>query len=165
MGSPCESTALDPSHNDGDKLPCRTKDGSVFFIGGLAHAMMTQKITLDPERQAVADARLAEQERIIERTRDRRCASDDEWPRFHKHDDEDDEADEAAPSVSEEQVLEFIRSRQSIVEKLRAKVAGLRTERDRLQYQLELEEKKNAILRKALKDAKGGTADSPLPRA
>lgn len=117
--------------------------------------MMTQKITLDPERQAVADARLAEQERIIERTRDRRCTSDDEWPRFHKHeDDADDEVDEASPSVSEEEVLEFIRSRQSIVEKLRAKVAGLRIERDRLQYQLELAEKQNAILRKALKEAK-----------
>ena len=131
--------------------------------------MMTQKITLDPERQAVADARLAEQERIIERTRDRRCASDDEWPRFHKYeDDTGDEEDESSPSVSEEEVLEFIRSRQGIVEKLRAKVAGLRIERDRLQYQLELAEKQNAILRKALKEAKkagecaDGAAKAPI---
>lgn len=81
--------------------------------------------------------------------------------RTSSHDDEAEASDQAAPEeaaeggdgepeVDEEAVLTFIRTRQEVIEKQRARIKALEGKVEHLTFQRDLAEKKNAALRDAL---------------
>lgn len=58
--------------------------------------------------------------------------------------------DAGAPEVDEEAVLAFIRTRQEVIERQRARIKALEGQIEHLTFQRDLAEKKNAALRDAL---------------
>lgn len=117
-------------------------------------------VPMTPEQRQQMSEKIAARKKVVAASMGKTVEEFDRdaRERFAVHRDRDDEAAEqiepdegdGLPEVDEEAVLAFIRTRQEIIEKQRARIKALEGKVEHLAFQRDLAEKKNAALRDAL---------------